>query len=98
MTVFDNWVITAVNNPGGAAGISLGDMGTVVCGSNTGSGNILISWDNWSGGHNGNGFCGCPVTSLTDSSGWYVACGLISREHGYVFSDSFYTGDTTHWD
>lgn len=90
-------VSAAVNEPAGATGILEGDMGTVICGT-TVDGRPLIRWDGWLNGHGGNGFCECPVTSLPDNSGWYTDCDLISKEHGYVFADGFYTGDVTNWD
>jgi hypothetical protein len=90
-------VSAAVDNPRGADGILQGHMGTVVCGTNTG-GDPLISWDGWQSGHNGNGYCDCPVTSLPDSSGWYVGCDLIFKEHGHIFSDGLHTGNTSNWD
>jgi hypothetical protein len=56
------------------SGLPKGSTGTVVCGSSSFPNSILISWDDWSGGHDGNGHCTCPVTSVPDNSGWWVSC------------------------
>lgn len=90
-------VSAAVDNPDGAIDILKGHMGTVICGQ-TLDNRPLISWDGWTLGHNGNGFCECPVTSLPDNSGRYTGCEFISKEHGYVYADGFYTGDSSNWD
>jgi len=70
-------VTALVDNPSGAPGVLAGHEGTVACAATAGDPPLLISWDNWSQGHNGYGFCACPVTSLPDSSGWYVYCGEV---------------------
>ncbi len=90
-------VSAAVDNPANATDILKGHMGTVICGQ-TADNRPLISWDGWTLGHNGNALCECPVTSLSDNSGWYTGCEFISKEHGYVFGDGFYTGDVGNWD
>jgi hypothetical protein len=72
-------VVASVDNPSGAYRIQADDMGTVICGASSGSPVLLISWDDWQHGHNGNGHCGCPVTSLPDSSGWYVDCDEVEK-------------------
>jgi hypothetical protein len=75
-------VTALVDNPSGSVGILAGHEGTVVCGITPPmSPALLVSWDGWSSGHNGNGFCGCPVTSLPDSSGWYVDCDEVGGCH-----------------
>ncbi len=69
------------NNPDNANGITVNHHGTVICIPDLFSGWILISWDNWQSGHQGNGYCTCPVqgSPLTDYSGWYVLCDDISK-------------------
>jgi len=67
--------VTAVaSNPQGATGIQQGRGGTVVCGTTAGFPSLLIQWDDWQSGHDGNGFCECPVDALPDNSGWFVDC------------------------
>jgi hypothetical protein len=66
-------VVATLSNPQGASGLSMGWGGTVICGA-IGYPPLLIQWDDWQSGHNGNGFCVCPVDSLPDYSGWYIDC------------------------
>ncbi len=66
-------VTATLSSPQGASGLSMGWGGTVICGA-IGFPPLLISWDDWQNGHNGNGFCACPVDSLPDNSGWFVDC------------------------
>jgi hypothetical protein len=75
-------VVAAVDNPQGAEGIVAGQQGTVICGAPSGFPILLVSWDGWGSGHNGNGYCECPVVSLPDSSGWYVDCGDLLPSTG----------------
>ena len=76
----DDRVRTLVDNPGGSSGLLTGAIGTVICGATAGGppNQILISWDNWQQGHDGNGYCQCPVDSLPDDSGWYLHCGQFA--------------------
>ena len=80
-----------VNNPSGASGISAGDTGTVVCGVDGLPLPILISWDNWSLGHDGNGYCECPVTDAPDNTGWWVSCEEVAPVLVNCTCDSQYT-------
>jgi hypothetical protein len=62
-----------VNAPDGNTSLVTGQTGTVVSGA-PGTPPLLVSWDNFQDGHNGNTLAQCPSTSLPDSSGWYVDC------------------------
>jgi len=77
-------------------GLPAGSTGTVVCGKSSGL-NILISWDNWSNGHDGNGYCECPVTWLPDNSGWWVNCVDIEKDNCPTTYD-VYLGTTSPTD
>ena len=77
-----NRVKLLVDNPADNEFLFAGDQGTVICGSD-GSPPLLVLWDNFDGGHDGNGFCACPANgggggggpiTLPGSSGWYVFC------------------------
>ncbi|WP_295443585.1 C1 family peptidase [uncultured Thiodictyon sp.] len=70
-------VVALVDNPAGSSGISAGTRGTVICGSSTTAGKVLVSWDGWQFGHDGQGHCGCPVTTLPSNSGWFMGCNDI---------------------
>ena len=50
-----------------------GSTGTVICGDEP-LPSLLVSWDGLTSGHNGNGYCVCPVSSAPDSTGWWVEC------------------------
>ncbi|MFC1888201.1 MopE-related protein [Thermodesulfobacteriota bacterium] len=76
-------VFTLVDNPQGAAGILAGHVGTVICGSTTWPGYILISWDAWDQGHEGEGHCTCPAGSAPENTGWWVLC----EEIDHLYSD-----------
>ena len=92
-------VVALVDNPSSAPGILAGHQGTVVCGINPGMfPHLLISWDGWSSGHNGNGFCACPVTSAPDSSGWYVYCDQVGgcRDDWWETQGYYGTDDTCY--
>ncbi len=73
-----------------------GQWGTVACGA-SGSLPLLVSWDNWFDGHDGNGFCECPSESLPDTSGYFVGCSDVAKEYVSIFIDSFENGATTKW-
>lgn len=74
-------VVALFNSPSGA-GVTRGTGGTVVGASTTGDLNILIRWDGWSGGHNGNcSFSTCgDCTSLGSNGHWWTNCEMIGRE------------------
>jgi len=66
--------VTAVmSDPQFSTDLPQGRGGTVICGA-IGFPPLLISWDDWQNGHDGNGLCECPVDSLPDTSGWYIDC------------------------
>jgi hypothetical protein len=65
-----------VNNPDGHPTLFAGMTGTVICDA-LGYPPVLVSWDGWQEGHDGNGYCECPPTALPDTSGWYVECDHI---------------------
>ncbi len=69
-------VVALVDNPFSAPGIYAGDTGIVICGHNSTTPNILlISWNGWTQGHDGNGYCECPADgSAPGTSGWWVEC------------------------
>ncbi len=67
-------VKTLVDDPSGANALPAGTLGTVVC-ITAGSPPILVDWDGWSNGHNGNGFC-TPIHPITNSAS-FVHCSEI---------------------
>jgi len=76
-----------------------GSIGTIACGAEGPSISLplLVSWDNFTGGHGGNGYCTCPDTSLSNNSGYWVACDDIAKEYVSIFEDGFEDGDTSKW-
>ena len=75
-------VTAIVDNPSNNSNIFAGDQGTVICGAD-GFPPLLVLWDDFNGGHDGNGYCHCPSNgggegggpiTLPDSSGWFVDC------------------------
>lgn len=58
-------------------GPPLGTEGTVVCGSE-GTPPLLVEWDDWFDGHNGNGNCDCGATPGPSSSMWFHACDAVT--------------------
>ncbi len=82
---------------GATSSLVTGQLGTVVCGGN-GSPPLLVSWDNWFDGHNGNDHCACPSGNLPDNSGYYVDCSDVAKEYVSIFIDAFEDRDTTKWD
>ncbi|HJL19970.1 MAG TPA: hypothetical protein RMH99_30175 [Sandaracinaceae bacterium LLY-WYZ-13_1] len=73
-------VVATVDGPSGASGVSTGDTGTVIAGNSPPSTlGVLIEWDGWTGGHDGNcsaADCGSCTPSPTNDR-WYVACDTI---------------------
>jgi len=73
--------VAIVDNPASASGIMVGHRGTVVAGNAPPSTlGVLMEWDAWSGGHDGNcsaAECGACVDSPTDNR-WYVPCDSVS--------------------
>lgn len=75
-------VTLVVDNPDGNADLLAGATGTVIC-AGDGTPPLLVLWDEFDGGHDGNGFCGCPSNGggfdggpivMPGSSSWFVAC------------------------
>lgn len=78
-------------------GPTAGQLGHVVCGTES-LPHLLVSFDDWSGGHDGNGNCSCPSqASLDNNSGYFVDCDKVGRDYGSIFIDGFTSGDTTAW-
>jgi len=75
--------------------VHAGQIGTVVCGA--GDPPLLVSWDNWQNGHDGNDNCACPAGGLSDLSGWFVDCDVVTKEYPSIFADGFESASSTHW-
>ncbi len=72
-------VVLLVNSPDGASGLSQGATGTVISGG-TGTPPLLVQWDGWTSGHNGNCSAStCGSCTPSGSSRWYVNCNEIAR-------------------
>lgn len=100
----NQWVVgdrvrLTIDNPGGGT-LMAGATGTVVCGTGVPSEtNLLVEWDDWAGGHDGNGFCNCPEGAASlPGTGWYVACEAVeplpaTDPIGCQCDGFFYAGD-----
>ena len=74
-SVGDRVVLTGES---GLGDLPVGSLGTVVCGSNAFGGNlILVDWDGYDLGHDGNGYCTCGESAGSGTSNFYVDCGVI---------------------
>lgn len=73
-----------------------GALGEAMCGDSTPA-SLLVAWDGFTGGHDGNGFCECPQGNLAAGStnGWWVDCAELLPD--LPFFDDFETGDANHW-
>ncbi len=70
-----------VDAPSGAENLPAGRCGTVVCcDSDDPDLPILVSWENWSDGHNDDSFCDDPPGPFPDGSGWWVGCADIVHD------------------
>ena len=70
-------VKAVVNNPDGNPEITVG-LGGTVKGGTLASPPLLVEWDGITSGHNGNGFCNCPLgCSATSPLGWFVQCNEV---------------------
>jgi len=69
-------VMLMVDEPGGAPGLLTGATGTVVCcDSRAPLAPILVSWDNWVGGHNDWEECDDQFPAwFPEDSGWWMMC------------------------
>lgn len=54
----------------GALDLTAGRIGTVIC--NPSMFGVLVSWDNWTQGHNRISFCKNTPNPFPDNSGWWV--------------------------
>jgi hypothetical protein len=73
-------VRAAVASPSGAAGLGLGTAGTAIAGS-TGTLPVLVQWDGWFSGHNGNcTFADCGTCVASGTSRWYVLCSEVTTQ------------------
>lgn len=73
-------VVALFDAPSSARGIRQGHVGTVIAGS-SGTLPVLIQWDGWTEGHNGNctsATCGTCTPSPSNNR-WYTACELLGR-------------------
>lgn len=73
-------VVALVDNPRGARNILRGRQGTVVAGGNAAGTDILIQWDAWTDGHDGNcSFSSCGACVDSGLARWYTDCDEIGR-------------------
>ena len=87
-------VVATVDSPDGAAGIMAGTMGTVVAGTD-GPLSILVEWDDWWYGHDGNcavAECGSCVASPMNNR-WWVGCDQITRPGLSCIEDRYEPND-----
>ena len=78
-------VACLVDYPSGNVDIVTGDLGTVVCGAVWDDNRILVEWDNFTNGHDGDFgdtgdvYCGCGEDGLPtgSTSGWFLECDEI---------------------
>ncbi|MHB8878834.1 MAG: hypothetical protein ACYC8T_34470 [Myxococcaceae bacterium] len=72
------FVTAAVANPSGAPGLAAGTKGKVIAGSN-GTLPLLVEWQGWTGGHDGNcGVSNCGTCVAGGTSRWYVTCANVT--------------------
>ena len=65
----------------GISGARVGLTGTVICAhSSLSTTYLLVEWDSWTYGHNGNGACACGETVSGSSSSWYVQCSDVELD------------------
>jgi len=75
-------VACLVDYPSGNVDIVTGDLGTVVCGAVWDENRILVDWDNFTNGHDGDFgdtgdvYCACGEDGLPtgSTSGWFLEC------------------------
>ena len=72
-------VVLAVDHPDGHPTLWKGMRGTIICFDVGGWWQpVLVSWDNWTAGHNNIWFCTTPILSSIANSCWWVYCDEIS--------------------
>ena len=78
--VGDRVVLEDDSDPLPRTGPPIGSTGTVICGQIIFTQPLLVCWDGFEQGHDGNGLCACPTTQLPVGSvcGWYVECSDVA--------------------
>ena len=74
-------VVALVDGPSSARGVTRGRQGTVIAGNDGGDLQVLIQWDRWTSGHDGNcgvADCGTCTASATNNR-WWTACDQIGN-------------------
>jgi hypothetical protein len=73
-------VRAAVGAPSSAPGLAIGTSGTAIAGS-AGTLPLLVQWDGWLSGHNGNcTFADCGTCVASGTSRWYVLCSDVATQ------------------
>ena len=76
-----NRVKLLVSYPRGAAGLSAGKLGTVICCDyDDPELPVFVSWDAWTNGRNSDGYCDTSIYPYPSNSGWWMACDEIEPE------------------
>ena len=85
-------VTLLVDDPDYANGLPAGTTGTVLCGTSA-FGDLYVSWDGWSKGHNSNFNCECQDgVDDSDNSHWIVECDQVrAGEPRTWLSESIYS-------
>jgi len=91
----DTVLYSPINTVGGP---SPGTKGEVMCGTTQLGPRILVDWNGFGGGHDGEGDCDCPhgVIPFGATSGYWVECSELVRD--LPFKDDFEGGNTNRWD
>ncbi|HJL00732.1 MAG TPA: EGF domain-containing protein [Polyangiaceae bacterium LLY-WYZ-15_(1-7)] len=74
-------VMALVDGPSSARDVSRGRLGTIIAGNSGSSLEMLVQWDGWTSGHDGNcsvADCGTCTASATDNR-WWTACDQIGN-------------------
>ncbi|HIB01252.1 MAG TPA: hypothetical protein EYO31_05055 [Phycisphaerales bacterium] len=70
-------VVCLVDAPWGNPGLTIGDIGTVICGGYYSGGSILVQWENFVDGSGLNN-CDCNPADLGEGTDrWWVTCEMI---------------------
>lgn len=70
-----------VDNPSGATELLTGTCGTVACCDSGGPEQpVLVSWDDWTNGHQSTEFCNEPPAPFPPTSGWWMGCADMIRD------------------
>jgi hypothetical protein len=91
----DDRVVLLVNNPSDAAGLLAGHKGRVVCCDQDYLAEpILVSWDDWSGGHDNYAeYCDPPINPGPPFSHWWMECGMVKLDDGECLLPGDANGD-----